>query len=75
MRENLPTLGDVVVVILGKEGEGKREVAVVEKLLMLGEMVVVAVEKGKRSGSAVLSHESYIRICNRTELTKVFGHI
>jgi len=71
----LLTLGDAVVVILGKEGEGKREVAVAEKLLMSGEMVVVAVEKGKRSGSAVLSHKLYIRICNRTELTKVFGHV
>jgi len=45
VRENLPTLGDAVVVILGKEGEGKREVAVVvavaAKLLMSGETVLV----------------------------------
>lgn len=77
MRENLPTLRDVVVVILGKEGEGKREVAVAvaEKLLMSGEMVVVALEKGKKSGRGVLSHESYIRIRNRTELTKAFGPV
>ena len=75
MRENLLTLWDVVVVILGKEREGKREVAVVEKLLMLGEMVVVALEKGKKSGRGVLSHKSYIQIRNRTELTKAFGPV
>jgi len=37
----------------GERGEGKREVAVAEKLLMSGETVVVVLEKGKRSGRGV----------------------
>lgn len=69
----MPTLRDVVVVILGKEGVGKREVAVVEKLLMSGETVVVALEKGKRSGRGVLSHDHIYEFTIELNLPRHLG--